>query len=153
MYSTARVVPRGAKVCKCKQTQGYHRPGESHVKRKVCVGCGRDVSHDKRMKDHEGHYWCVACGTEDQKKKQMNEHGLQCPDCHIKYPPDKMRSIEGVLYCQGCYNIRKRTMEDLTRKLGQVGRAQRDLFGKRVQFGIAAAALLAIGLAAVHWML
>jgi DNA-directed RNA polymerase subunit RPC12/RpoP len=157
MYSTARVVPRGAKVCQCSAQKsgggGWHRPGESLVKHKVCVGCGKDVTHDKRMKDHEGQYWCVACGTEDRKKKQSNAHGVMCPDCHLKYPADKLRSIDGTVYCEGCYNIRKRTKADLTKKLGKVGRSQRELFGRKVQVGIAALLLVAAGLAVVHWVL
>lgn len=73
---------------------------------KVCVKCHCDLSHGKRMRDAQGHYWCLACGTEDSRRKHST--GQHCVDCRGKYDIEKMRLESGEWVCLGCIGLRER---------------------------------------------
>jgi hypothetical protein len=66
---------------------------------KSCVKCGKDVTHDKRMKDSQGQYWCLPCGELDKKDRQER---VACADCRVKYPASEMTSVGGEMVCAGC---------------------------------------------------
>jgi DNA-directed RNA polymerase subunit RPC12/RpoP len=129
----------GERLCVC----AGKPPDPSHAKR--CVACGKDVAHDRRMKDKEGNYWCLPCGLEDRKRRQ--QHGYECPDCKQKYPRDKMELFDGTMLCIGCAVLRRKTRQDLKKRLGIAGTAQHNRSALRIQIAIVTALILAVACA------
>ena len=51
----------------------------SGVKR--CHKCGKDVTHDRRMKDGKGQYWCADCGGSAEASTHGSGLIAPCPKC------------------------------------------------------------------------
>ncbi len=108
VYATVGGV--GERLCTCTERSN------SVSGAKLCTNCGKDVTHDRRMKDKDGKYWCLSCGIEDKKKKQI--HSQVCPDCNQKYPQEQMEVFEGVFVCKGCAILRRKTKKSLKKRMG-----------------------------------
>lgn len=104
---------------------------------KLCVKCGKDVTHDKRMKDSHGKYWCVTCGKSDTEQKH---HRLPCADCRGKYDPGELTEAEnGEQVCSACLKGRRATTPGAGADTGA------ELARKRKLQAVAAFGLLALG--------
>ena len=68
---------------------------------KLCHKCGKDVTHDRRMKDGKGHYWCADCGAVDAS---INTSGLiaPCPKCHTPTHAKQLIRKDGIYVCEAC---------------------------------------------------
>ncbi len=98
---------------------------------KVCVQCGKDVAHEKRMKDASGAYWCIDCGQKDSARK----HGraVQCPDCHEKFPRDNMQAFDGTPLCEKCHAIRTANRQRIEKVLAKTHNDEAAAQAKRTQ--------------------
>lgn len=74
---------------------------------KLCRKCGQDVTHDRRMKDHLGHYWCYECGAADQAKKGQGV-SMVCPGCNKHFRPTHMMKYGEGYLCEICHAERQR---------------------------------------------
>jgi hypothetical protein len=73
---------------------------------KFCCACGSEVTHARRMKDHEGRYWCYECGAADLMKKNKSLT-LRCPACLRSFPPAQMIKSGEEYVCSDCLPRRK----------------------------------------------
>lgn len=107
---------------------------------KLCVKCGKDVTHDKRMKDASGAYWCLDCGEADSRTKHSasSAAGAQCEDCRGKYPPEQITTYENQTLCIGCAKARQ--------KAANGGVSPDDAAQQRFVRAIAAGVLIAVGI-------
>jgi hypothetical protein len=140
VYS-ATGIPSLAKRCTCGQPQGSH-PAEKTVITKVCRECGKDVTHQPRMKDSDGKYWCIACGEADHARK--HQPAGNCADCHMRWPVDMLKSLDGLQLCEGCYQTRMQSRQNLERAFGR-----RKWWSVGIGVGLGAAALVG----AVAWVI
>jgi len=72
-------------------------------KQKLCCVCGKDVTHDRRMKDGTtGRYWCYDCGS---KQPQHVQHAMDvpCPECHRSVPATRLIKVDERYVCPACY--------------------------------------------------
>jgi hypothetical protein len=72
-------------------------------KQKLCCVCGKDVTHDRRMKDGTtGRYWCYDCGS---TQPQHVQHALDvpCPECHRRVPATRLIKLDERYVCPACY--------------------------------------------------
>src|SRR5260221_14516720 len=69
--------------------------------RKLCVTCGRDVTGQPRMKDHNGKYWCMNCGKADQHKHRFDAGG-NCFMCGESFTKTQLTELDGQRLCRGC---------------------------------------------------
>jgi hypothetical protein len=133
VYSSTGI-PSLAKRCTCCNPAGSH-PADATVIAKVCIECGKDVSRERRMKDSNGHYWCIACGEADHQRRHREMDN--CADCHMRWPLDKIKLLDGLHLCQGCYLLRMRSRENLERTF-----SRRKWWGMGIGIGLGAAALV-----------
>ena len=121
--STVMICPRcggsvgaavaGKRACTCTKTgssvatatvDSLHdtgaRPGE---RAKLCCVCGKDVTHDRRMKDAAtGRYWCFECGSANPIHK-AHAMDVPCPECKRRFPPLAMMKFKDHYICSECY--------------------------------------------------
>lgn len=74
--------------------------------RKICCVCGKDVTHDRRMKDAAtGRYWCYSCGAAEQSAQHSGIGvGIPCPECNKMCSPQHMHKVKDHYVCEHCYN-------------------------------------------------
>lgn len=89
------------RTCTCVRGADADASNVTGVGHKYCCACGADVTHAKRMKDHQGRYWCYECGAADQLKKGQALR-LRCPDCLRSFPPAQMVGVGTENVCPGC---------------------------------------------------
>jgi DNA-directed RNA polymerase subunit RPC12/RpoP len=73
------------------------------ARQKLCCVCGKDVTHDRRMKDGAtGRYWCYDCGS---KQPQHVQHAMDvpCPECHRRVPATRLIKLDERYLCPACY--------------------------------------------------
>jgi len=118
------------------------RPGE---RAKICCVCGKDVTHDRRMKDSAtGRYWCYECGSADPIHK-AHAMDVPCPQCKKHVPPLAMVKFKDHYICAECYA--KQTGKALAAKPGEPAAAAKKGDPKRkamIIVGVIAAILLAV---------
>ena len=81
---------------------------------KICCACGKDVAHEERYKDRNGHYWCMDCGVQEHRSKHKLSHPADtapCADCNEQLDPSKLIDHEGVKLCPGCIEKRLKAAE------------------------------------------
>ena len=86
----------------------------SGKKQKICCACGKDVAHEERYKDRNGHYWCMDCGVQEHRTKHTLSHPADtaaCADCSETFEPAKLVSYENVKLCPGCVEKRQKAAE------------------------------------------
>lgn len=74
---------------------------------KLCCKCGKDVTHDRRMKDHLHRYWCYECGASDQLMKGQGV-SMICPDCKKHFRPTHMLKHGEDYICESCHAEREK---------------------------------------------
>jgi DNA-directed RNA polymerase subunit RPC12/RpoP len=72
--------------------------------RKICVSCGKDVTHEKRAKDSLG-YWCMECHAKD--KARQKPIGTPCPECGRLVKDSALVEVEGKRICVLCRESRR----------------------------------------------
>ncbi len=82
-------------------------PSATGTGHKFCNKCGKDVTHDRRMKDHLGRYWCYECGAADQMKKGQGV-SMICPDCKKHFRPTHMMKDGEEYVCETCHAERQK---------------------------------------------
>lgn len=83
-------------------------------KQKICCACGKDVAHEERYKDRNGHYWCMDCGVQEHRTKHTLSHPADtaaCADCSEAFEPSKLIDHENVKLCPGCVEKRVKAAE------------------------------------------
>ncbi len=138
---SVRSIPSLAKRCTCGQAPGSH-PADKTVIAKVCCECGRDVTHQPRMKDADGKYWCIPCGESDRAKHHREM--VNCADCQMRWPIDAIQLLDGLHLCEGCYELRMHSRENLQRAF-----SRRKWWSMGLGIGLGAAALVG----AVAWVI
>jgi DNA-directed RNA polymerase subunit RPC12/RpoP len=114
---------------------------------KACVHCHKDLTHDRRMRDSQGHYWCVACGREDTKLKKLNSK--HCVDCRGKYLVDEMKQIDGLYICKGCMASREKERGNLMHQpVSEETEVLEKARSKKMQYAVAIG-VIAIGMALI----
>src|SRR5207302_6292444 len=73
---------------------------------KICCECGADVTHARRMKDHQGRYWCVPCGEADQKRQRRDANGI-CFGCGESFVGIQLFEIAHQRFCGRCLKLRR----------------------------------------------
>ena len=83
-------------------------------KQKICCACGKDVAHEERYKDRNGHYWCMDCGVQEHRTKHTLSHPADtapCADCSEAFEPSKLIDHDGLKLCPGCIEKRLKAAE------------------------------------------
>ena len=99
--------------CICYQTATSVTTGKSttaDTSRKVCVSCGKDVTHAKRAKDSLG-YWCFECHAKDKLRQKPT--GTPCPGCGRLVKDSALVEVDGRRVCVLC---REAERQDKARK-------------------------------------
>ena len=105
--------------------------------KKVCCVCGKDVTHERRMKDAAtGRYWCYTCGAAEKTALHSGVGGLAvpCPQCNKLYAPQQMYKVKEHYICEHCYNATEN-------KEGRKGKSSPDN-RKQVTIAIGVAAII-----------
>jgi hypothetical protein len=69
---------------------------------KTCGACGKDVTHERRMRDSKGGYWCYECGSADQARKGPGVK-VTCPGCRRALSPKEMIKAGAEYVCGTCH--------------------------------------------------
>jgi hypothetical protein len=83
-------------------------------KQKICCACGKDVAHEERYKDRNGHYWCMDCGVQEHRSKHKLSHPADtapCADCSETFEPSKRIEHDNLKLCPGCIEKRLKAAE------------------------------------------
>jgi DNA-directed RNA polymerase subunit RPC12/RpoP len=94
----------GKKACTCTKSgdSTATATAEHPTKVKRCATCGKDVTHEKRMKDSAtGKYWCYDCGI---KQPGAKEQAALCPLCKKAMSIHSMYRHEDHYICQTCHD-------------------------------------------------
>jgi hypothetical protein len=79
---------------------------------KLCCVCGKDVAHEKRLKDDRG-YWCMSCHRADQVRhakkavRQTEKIHVPCQECGRMVGEEGLTEYEGVRICRRCLEDRR----------------------------------------------
>jgi ribosomal protein L37E len=76
--------------------------------RKLCAGCGKDVTREKRVRDDMGEYFCHGC-WEERLAARGEEPGYVCNTCRRVFPSDQVYQDGEETVCHACYS--QRTMD------------------------------------------
>ncbi|HEX8915521.1 MAG TPA: hypothetical protein VF796_24420 [Humisphaera sp.] len=74
--------------------------------RKLCAGCGADVTRAKRTRDEAGEYYCLDCWSARADARGEAAH-YRCHVCGGGYPSDQVYQDGEELICRGCYDERQ----------------------------------------------
>lgn len=70
--------------------------------RKLCAGCGKDVTREKRVRDEHGEYFCHDCWSE-KLAARGEEPGYVCNTCGGLFPSAGVYQDRDELICRNCY--------------------------------------------------
>lgn len=73
--------------------------------RKLCAGCGGDITHAKRVRDDAGEYYCHDCWA-DKLAARGEEPGYFCSTCRGLFPTDQVYQDGDDIICAGCLQHR-----------------------------------------------
>jgi DNA-directed RNA polymerase subunit RPC12/RpoP len=95
--------------CTCYKTVTTAKPAKpDEPSRKICVSCGKDVTHEKRAKDSLG-YWCYECHEKDKLRQKPT--GTRCPECGRLVKDSALVDVEGKRVCVLCReSLRQETL-------------------------------------------
>jgi hypothetical protein len=68
---------------------------------KICIKCGKDVTHAKRAKDAKG-YWCYECHKADLRRERAEKPRARCPQCGRLVPAESITTYHGITLCAKC---------------------------------------------------
>lgn len=91
-----------------------HSSARSGSKQKICVSCGKDVAHEERYKDRNGHYWCMDCGVSEHRSKHklaLPADSTPCADCSEQFEPAKLVDHDNLKLCPTCLEKRLKAAE------------------------------------------
>ena len=78
--------------------------------RKLCAGCGSDVTRDKRVRDEQtSEYYCHDCWDNKQAARGEVYVGYVCHVCRMAFASDQVYQEEDVdaVICHDCYGQRE----------------------------------------------
>lgn len=74
--------------------------------RKLCAGCGKDVTREKRVRDEAGEYYCHPCWDE-RLAARGEEAGYVCNTCRGVFASDQVyQERDDTTICFGCFEQR-----------------------------------------------
>jgi hypothetical protein len=101
---------------------------------KVCCVCGKDVSGQRRFKDHRG-YWCEVCHRDDARKSGKVIK-MRCPECKNTVAENLMAEYDGRMLCGGCASQHKIDDEKAQYRMMIYAREQKEKKKKLMQAAI-----------------
>jgi hypothetical protein len=112
-------------------------PVEAPVQ-KICRICGKDVSGEKRVRDHLG-YYCYNCAKELEKQ----EHGgrIRCKVCGKLTKEENLQDYEGTKMCHRCRAERVELQKQQIKRMGFKGARTREEL-RRIYIMLAALVVL-----------
>jgi hypothetical protein len=109
---------------------------------KVCCVCGKDVSGQRRFKDHRG-YWCEVCHRDDARKSGKVIK-MRCPECKNTVAENLMAEYNGQMLCGGCASQHKIDDEKAALRMAIYVREQKEKKKRYLQIAIAAACIIGV---------
>jgi DNA-directed RNA polymerase subunit RPC12/RpoP len=73
--------------------------------RKLCAGCGADVTRGRRTRDESGEYFCPDCWAA-QPAARGGQVSYACHTCGQSFTPDQVYQDRHEVICVGCYEQR-----------------------------------------------
>jgi DNA-directed RNA polymerase subunit RPC12/RpoP len=98
----AKTASEHGQPCTCYQTATSAPAGKATTadsSKKICVSCGKDVTHAKRAKDSLG-YWCLECDAKDKLRQKPS--GTPCPGCGRLVKDSALVEVDGRRICVLC---------------------------------------------------
>jgi DNA-directed RNA polymerase subunit RPC12/RpoP len=90
---------------------------------KICRVCGKDVSGQKRAKDHTG-YYCYDCHKAEEKRENYGR--VRCQVCGHLVKEESLADYEGTRMCPTCLGERTELKKQQIQRLGFVGARNRN---------------------------
>jgi hypothetical protein len=90
------------------------QPAEAPVS-KICRICGKDVSHEKRVKDNQG-YYCYPCAKEEDKKDHQGR--VRCKVCGKLTREEHISEYDGKKMCHRCQAERNALKKQQIKRIG-----------------------------------
>jgi DNA-directed RNA polymerase subunit RPC12/RpoP len=116
---------------------------------KVCRICGKDVSGEKRVKDHAG-YYCVPCAKEEEKKEHQGR--VRCRVCGHLVKEENLTLYEGTKMCPKCQRERVELQKQQIKRIGfKAARTRAEL--QQIYMMLAALGVLLVIMAYGGWKL
>lgn len=72
---------------------------------RTCYICGKDLTGQPRVKDHQGHYYCLAC--DEAQKDRMAGGRAACAECKRIFRRSELMGSGSDLVCSSCVQLRK----------------------------------------------
>ena len=88
--------------------------------RKLCAGCGTDVTRTKRSRDETGEYYCPDCWSA-RLAARGDEPAYACDACGQLFPPDQIFRNGDEQVCADCYRQRNLDPDALLAAAVQAG--------------------------------
>jgi hypothetical protein len=88
------------------------------VRPKVCRICGKDVTGQKRAKDHTG-YYCYDCHKAEEKRENYGR--VRCRVCGHLVKEESLTDYEGTRMCPTCHGERIELKKQRIQRMGFVG--------------------------------
>jgi DNA-directed RNA polymerase subunit RPC12/RpoP len=90
---------------------------------KVCRVCGKDVTGQKRVRDHLG-YFCYECAKEQELKEHQGR--VRCQVCGKLVKPESLTPYEGTKMCPACHHERIEAKKMQIKRMGFKGARTRE---------------------------
>jgi DNA-directed RNA polymerase subunit RPC12/RpoP len=90
---------------------------------KVCRICGKDVTGQKRVRDHLG-YYCYECAKEVEKKEHQGR--VRCKVCGHLTKEENIQPYDGVKMCRRCRQDRDELKIQKIKRMGFKGARTRE---------------------------
>jgi len=116
---------------------------------KVCCRCGKDISHEKRLRDSEG-YWCVDCHRAD--KREHTPTGVRCPSCGRTVAEDSLSNYDGERICSRCVKEKRELKKASEKKFKVIDGQKFDAYEKKQTLIIAAILGALVLVIALRWL-
>jgi DNA-directed RNA polymerase subunit RPC12/RpoP len=101
--------------CSCYKTVTTAKHEAADSVKKICVSCGKDVTHEKRAKDSLG-YWCYECHTRDKARQKPT--GTPCPGCGRLVKDSALVEVNGRRVCVLCREAERQEVQHQARLKG-----------------------------------
>lgn len=108
---------------------------------KVCRMCGKDVTGQKRFRDHLG-YYCLECARELEKQERQGR--VRCRVCGHLVKEESLSVYEGTKMCPGCRAERVELQKAHIKQIGFRGARTREELRNIIILAIVALALLLV---------
>lgn len=88
--------------------------------RKLCAGCGGDVTRTKRVRSDDGEYFCHDCSSA-QLAARGERPGYVCYACGLPFPPGQVYQDGDGVICVECLRQRNVDPNDLLEAAAHIG--------------------------------